>query len=466
MSAVRQGEKGRNKIAISVEMSARKYAVDENQQPKVKRRVKKWRPISICELLFCDWDYKYEVDADMSHSDALFEANGEGYVEGSPLRQSTSSVAEISMDRAAGPKIRAHAAAEGDAVDEGSNQASAVLRRRVAKEENEASEMQRRGSAPSVLDVHHEDESGEDSREEAEDDDSTGDWREKRPPSLTMPHSPPGASPAQDSCQDETEEEDDASSNASPALGMPGSVNADVEVENRQLPDEGGDGLDTSSAVASPSRLADVGRPGVGAANDASETGAPAETAARAPMDDRGVDDYREELGAAREPLFGGHALADRDAGLSPSKALKQLMGAEGGDAEYKEVRSKLRLEEALETPLEEVLAPVDEMSSFMSQRHNLFTPYAEMPKSLLLPYSNYEAYGQPRTFSTAPPGGLVAAKAEGGALQLVEGQDRNRGEGSPESYVAARDGVTGLSSAVHGNGTTGVITPSWMGPK
>jgi hypothetical protein len=43
------------------------------------------------------------------------------------------------------------------------------------------------------------------------------------------------------------------------------------------------------------------------------------------------------------------------------------------------------------------VLAPVDAVASFKGKRHNLFSPYQDMPKSLLLPYQNYQAYGQPK---------------------------------------------------------------------
>ena len=39
-------------------------------------------------------------------------------------------------------------------------------------------------------------------------------------------------------------------------------------------------------------------------------------------------------------------------------------------------------------------MAPVDAVTAFKGKRHNLFSPYQYMPKSLLLPYQNYQAYG------------------------------------------------------------------------
>ena len=65
--------------------SAKKYSVVDGPQ---RRRRKKCVPISICEIMFCDWDY--EVDADDDAADeaedaerkAQIEANGEGYYDG------------------------------------------------------------------------------------------------------------------------------------------------------------------------------------------------------------------------------------------------------------------------------------------------------------------------------------------------------------------------------------------------
>ena len=68
-----------------------------------------------------------------------------------------------------------------------------------------------------------------------------------------------------------------------------------------------------------------------------------------------------------------------------------------GEAASYEAIRATLNVEQALDRLLAEVLAPVDAVASFKGKRHNLFSPYQDMPKSLLLPYQNYQAYGQPK---------------------------------------------------------------------
>ena len=77
-----------------------------------------------------------------------------------------------------------------------------------------------------------------------------------------------------------------------------------------------------------------------------------------------------------------------------PDESLTRLAGEA---ASYEAIRATLNVEQALDRPLAEVLAPVDAVASFKGKRHNLFSPYQDMPKSLLLPYQNYQAYGQPK---------------------------------------------------------------------
>lgn len=81
-------------------------------------------------------------------------------------------------------------------------------------------------------------------------------------------------------------------------------------------------------------------------------------------------------------------------AGVGPDESLTRLAGEA---ASYEAIRATLNVEQALDRPLAEVLAPVDAVASFKGKRHNLFSPYQDMPKSLLLPYQNYQAYGQPK---------------------------------------------------------------------
>ena len=153
--------------------------------------------------------------------------------------------------------------------------------------------------------------------------------------------------------------------------------------------------------------------------------------------------------------------------------ALKKLVGEQGNT--YTEVRGRLGVEEELQKSLDEVLAPVDEISSFLAKRHNLFTPYMDMPKTLLLPYQNYEAYGQPRTFSTAGGGGgggggggAVAGVGGAAAAAAVAGDAGvSMGGGRGAGYSAgAGGGMEGSPSAASGGGGGGVATPSWMGPR
>ena len=68
-----------------------------------------------------------------------------------------------------------------------------------------------------------------------------------------------------------------------------------------------------------------------------------------------------------------------------------------GDPIRYEELRRALGVEESLSRSLDEILTPVDALPRYTSKRHNLFTPFADMPASLLLPYASYEAYGRPK---------------------------------------------------------------------
>ena len=59
-----------------------------------------------------------------------------------------------------------------------------------------------------------------------------------------------------------------------------------------------------------------------------------------------------------------------------------------GDPIRYEELRRALGVEETLSRSLDEILAPVDALPRYTSKRHNLFTPFADMPASLLLPYA------------------------------------------------------------------------------
>lgn len=85
------------------------------------------------------------------------------------------------------------------------------------------------------------------------------------------------------------------------------------------------------------------------------------------------------------------------DPPVVPKKPLSLQPLDLGDPNRYEELRRALGVEESLSRPLDEILAPVDALPRYTSKRHNLFTPYAEMPASLLLPYASYDAYGRPK---------------------------------------------------------------------
>ena len=106
---------------------------------------------------------------------------------------------------------------------------------------------------------------------------------------------------------------------------------------------------------------------------------------------------------------------------------------------------------------------------SFAFFKFNLYRYTKDMPKTLLLPYQNYEAYGQPRTFSTAAPpsyfkGSPLKGAGAGGGAGAGVGAGVGGGSGSPASHHAAAGGAgMGLPPITNANG---VATPSWMGPR
>ena len=89
----------------------------------------------------------------------------------------------------------------------------------------------------------------------------------------------------------------------------------------------------------------------------------------------------------------------------------------------------------------------------------------------LLLPYINYEAYGQPRTFSTAPGVARGGGCRRRGELEVVGtvGMPRwEEGSGRRWRWIRHRfsqcpKGRWGVCSS---GGGGSVSTPSWMGPK
>ena len=92
-----------------------------------------------------------------------------------------------------------------------------------------------------------------------------------------------------------------------------------------------------------------------------------------------------------RAPFGWVRRRGEQPAGVRPDESLTRLAGEA---ASYEAIRASLNVEQALDRPLAEFLAPVDAVTAFKGKRHNLFSPYQDMPKSLLLPYQNYQAYG------------------------------------------------------------------------
>lgn len=385
--------------------SAKKYAVGDGPQPK--RRVKRCSPISVWEIMFCDWDYEVDDDDDdvkTQAREAFVEANGEGSESDSPRTADRCSAAGAAPRPSGERKSRTGAArSEGgferaeaeeeegqDDEDEGSRMGESFSRLRDSMATKHTSPLRKTGatdknaklpkdqSTTSVLNIDHVGEEGEEeeSAGEGTDTGSVDDWREgERPTSLEVPRSPPGMFPAREEDgagyrdrsqrEQESESEREREPERAGAAPLPGAVNEDFYDEISTTRARREDDHDTE--------------------NDAEEE---MTTSAAAAAIERSVNEVGSASQTPQTPEYGAGAVADRDrdSGLTPAKALKKLMGEGAGDAHshsYLEVRRGLGVEEELERPLDEVLAPVDVMSSFLSRRYNLFTPYMNMMNTM-----------------------------------------------------------------------------------
>jgi hypothetical protein len=363
--------------------SARKYTVVDD--PKPKRRVKRCSPISLCELLFCDWDYEVDADADLGANsqeeaekrawrrnslDVQFaEANGEGYEElqSPPQRMvggKTSSSSNSSNEDSTEATVKVlSAVAKGKGEEEQEGKGEGWGRREYERgeereEETEDEESVRAGqsfshlrdsfatkhnsplkishatppqsaqSSQSLLDIHHEGEEGKEGEGGAGENarGSGGDYRGRRPPSLKMPHSPPGTSPARESDERSEHEAAAEAAAAATAATIPSAVNEEYEESSSQRGHHEEEERERKMKEASSSYA----------------------------VNERSVDQQRGELYPPPTPEYGRRALASLDAGLTPTSALKKLMGADAGDT-YQEARGRLGLEEELDKPLVEL---------------------------------------------------------------------------------------------------------------
>jgi hypothetical protein len=94
----------------------------------------------------------------------------------------------------------------------------------------------------------------------------------------------------------------------------------------------------------------------------------------------------------------------DPDASPRASSRTGDSLAKLAGDGEaYAKLRETMGVEEAMTTPLKELLAPVEDDAERGRDdedraRLDAFAPYEDMPRGLMLPYQGFDGYGQPKS--------------------------------------------------------------------